>query len=229
MFLNIEHLSFSYGSKRIINDACLKVSKGETVIIQGVSASWKTTLFKVISGLEVPARGSIHIDQDCIFSNNGACINPEKRHVGFIFQDYAVFPHMTVYENIKFGIYKMPKSLREPYIMSLIRDMGLEGNEHVYPHMLYGGQMQRVAIARTLANRPKILLMDEPFSNLDEPLKDSLIPKLKSIFKKYQLTVLIATHHQRDIDLLDARVIILDNGVLKEKKSRKTRLYIHAQ
>jgi ABC-type sugar transport system ATPase subunit len=80
--------------------------------------------------------------------------------------------------------------------------------------------MQRVAIARTLANRPKILLMDEPFSNLDEPLKDSLIPQLKSIFKKYQLTVLIATHHQRDIDLLDARVITLDNGLLKEKKSR---------
>ena len=220
MFLNIEHLSFSYGSKRIINDASLKVSKGETVIIQGVSGSGKTTLFKVISGLEVPALGSIHIDQDCMFSNNGACINPEKRHVGFIFQDYALFPHMTVYENIKFGIYKMPKSLRKPYIMSLIRDMGLEGNEHVYPHMLSGGQMQRVAIARTLANRPKILLMDEPFSNLDELLKDSLIPQLKNIFKKYQLTVLIATHHQRDIDLLDARVITLDNGVLKEKKSR---------
>ena len=219
MFLNIENISFSYGNNIIIRDVSLVLDKGETVIIQGASGSGKTTLFKLISGLEYPQSGSIHIDQDCMFSEDGACINPEKRQVGFIFQEYALFPHMNVYDNIKFGCHQMPKALQKSYIMALIKDMDLEGHEKKYPHMLSGGQMQRVAIARALANRPKILLMDEPFSNLDEALKDTLIPQLKIIFKKYQLTVLIATHHQRDIDLLDARVVTLKDGVLKEKKS----------
>jgi len=218
MFLNIDNISFSYESKTILKDLSLNVEKGEIVIVQGASGSGKTTLFKVISGLEFPSSGSIHIDQDCMFSNNGACIVPEKRQVGFIFQEYALFPHMTVYENIKFGCFKMPKDLQKPYIMSLIKDIELKGFEDRYPHQLSGGQMQRVAIARTLASRPKILLMDEPFSNLDEALKDTFIPYIKEIFKKYQLTVIIATHHQRDVDLLNARVMKLEQGKLVEIK-----------
>lgn len=218
MFLNIENISFAYEAKSIIKDLSLKVNKGEVVIIQGSSGSGKTTLFKIISGLEYPDSGAIHIDQDCMFSRDGACIVPEKRQVGFIFQEYALFPHMTVYENIKFGCHKMPKDLQKPYIMSLIKDIDLIGLESRYPHQLSGGQMQRVAIARTLASRPKILLMDEPFSNLDEALKDTFIPYLKKLFEKYQLTVLIATHHQRDVDLLDARVMALKDKKLIEIK-----------
>lgn len=219
MFLNIDHLSFSYGKKRIIDTLSLTVNKGEVVILEGPSGSGKTTLFKLISGLEFPDSGAIYIDQHCMYSSNGACIHPENRHVGFIFQEYALFPHMTVYKNIKFGCQKMPKALLKPYIMTLIKDMNLEGYEHAYPHTLSGGQKQRVAIARTLASRPKILLMDEPFSNLDEALKDKLIPQLKTIFKKYQLTVLIATHQKRDIELFNSRVISLNQGKIKEKKS----------
>ena len=125
---------------------------------------------------------------------------------------------MTVFQNIAFGCVKMPKPLLKPYVMSLLREIELEAYKDAYPHTLSGGQMQRVAIARALASRPKVLLMDEPFSNLDESLKDVLIPSLKTLFNKHQLTVIIATHHQRDIDLLASKVLHLENGSLVDKK-----------
>lgn len=218
MFLNIEHLSFSYGEHKVINNLSLSLKKGEILAIQGPSGSGKTTLFKIIAGLETPQEGVIHIDSHCMVSIDGKCLVPEKRHVGLIFQDYALFPHMTVYQNIVFGCYHMPKPLQKPYVLSLLNDIELEDYKDRYPHTLSGGQMQRVAIARALASRPKILLMDEPFSNLDEDLKDVFIPNLKALFERHQLTVIIATHHQRDIDLLAPKVLYLENGSLVDKK-----------
>lgn len=218
MFLNIEKVSFSYGENKVIHQLSLALDKGEILAIQGPSGSGKTTLFKIIAGLEMPHEGSIHIDANCMVSIDGKCIVPEKRHVGLIFQDYALFPHMTVYQNIMFGCHHMPKPLQKPYVLSLLKDIELEDYKDRYPHTLSGGQMQRVAIARALASRPKVLLMDEPFSNLDEDLKDVLIPTLKALFKRHQLTVIIATHHQRDIDLLAHKVKYLENGCLVDKK-----------
>jgi iron(III) transport system ATP-binding protein len=218
MFLNIEKLSFSYGHHEVIKELSLSLNIGDILAIQGPSGSGKTTLFKLISGLETPHTGAIHIDSNCVVSIDGHCIRPEKRQVGFIFQDYALFPHMTVFQNIAFGCVKMPKPLLKPYVMSLLREIELEAYKDAYPHTLSGGQMQRVAIARALASRPKVLLMDEPFSNLDESLKDVLIPSLKILFKKHQLTVIIASHHQRDIDLLATKVLHLENGSLVDKK-----------
>ena len=218
MILEIDQLTFSYGDKKVIQNLSLHLNQGEILAIQGPSGSGKTTLFKIIAGLETPQEGSIHIDSHCMVSQDGQCIVPEKRHVGLIFQDYALFPHMTVFQNIAFGCHHMPKALLKPYVMSLLKEIELETYKDMYPHTLSGGQMQRVAIARSLASRPKILLMDEPFSNLDEPLKDTLIPNLKALFKRHQLTVIIATHHQRDIDLLASNVMHLENGSLVDKK-----------
>ena len=218
MFLEVKKLSFSYGNKKVIDNLSFTLNSGDILAIQGSSGAGKTTLFKLISGLEMPKKGSIHIDSDCVVSIDGNCIQPEKRQVGLIFQDYALFPHMTVYQNIAFGCLNMPRLLQKPYVISLLKEIKLEHLKDVYPHTLSGGEMQRVAIARALASRPKILLMDEPFSNLDEELKDDLIPNLKVLLKKYQLTVIIATHHQRDIDLIASKVMYLKTGTLSKEK-----------
>lgn len=221
MFLNIENLVFSYDKKQpIIQNLNLTMNRGDIVAIEGTSGVGKTTLFKLIAGLQNPNSGRIDIDMECMVSHDGTCIMPEKRHVSMMFQDYALFPHMTIYQNIHYACDDMPKALRVPYIMALLKEVQMDTYKDRYPHELSGGQQQRVALARALASRPKILLMDEPFSNLDAPLKKALIETLKTIFKHHQLTVLFATHQEEDVVALAHKRYTLENGALVDKKSR---------
>jgi iron(III) transport system ATP-binding protein len=221
MFLNIENLMFGYETNhRIIDQLNLQIQKGDIVAVEGPSGVGKTTLFKLIAGLETPKKGRIDIDMECMVSHDGACIMPEKRHVSMMFQDYALFPHMTIYQNIHYACDDMPKALQKPYVMALLKEVQMDAYSNRYPHQLSGGQQQRIALARALASRPKILLMDEPFSNLDAKLKTQLIETLKTIFHHHQLTVLFATHHEEDIVALANKRYVLENGALVDKKSR---------
>lgn len=184
-YLEIKDLSFSYKKEAtIINKLNLKLDKNKILCITGPSGSGKTTLLRIISGLEKPDKGKIFLDKKDITNES-----LKSRNIGFVFQDYALFPHLTVKKNI---LYSNSKKLDR--YEKLVKLVGLKEHEQKYPYELSGGQQQRVAIARALLNSPKLLLMDEPFSNIDKNTKMSIIKYLKNIFLSENITVIIVTH-----------------------------------
>lgn len=208
--LEIQDLTFSFsrGQEPVIKDLSFTVKKGETVGILGPSGSGKSTLLRLISGLEMPWSGSIAIEGTTAV-NNKLFVQPENRGVGMVFQDYALFPHMTVKDNILFGLSKIPRKERTVRLKEMLYLVQMEEFAKRYPHELSGGQQQRIALARALAPKPKLLLMDEPFSNLDADLKESIRADLGSILKKAEMTCIIVTHDRKDVDAICDRSIML--------------------
>lgn len=206
MKLTIENLNFSYNTKldALFKEFNLSVEEGDILAILGNSGCGKSTLLRIISGLEVCANGTIKVG-NTVFQGNNIFIPVEKRNIGFVFQDYALFPFMTVEQNIRFGM-KEPKFGRMHELLELTH---LNGLEKRYPHELSGGQQQRTALARTLASRPTLLLMDEPFSNLDTNLVTELRKDLKYILKSQKITTILVTHNREDADYLADRIIEL--------------------
>ncbi|MDF2523615.1 MAG: transporter related protein [Clostridiales bacterium] len=206
MKLIIDDLHFSYQPKagKIFNGFNLTVEEGEILAILGSSGCGKSTLLRIISGLEENAQGTIIIGNS-IFQNQSIFIPVEKRNIGFVFQDYALFPFMTVEQNIKFGM-KKPSSEQLHQLLELTQ---LKGLQKRFPHELSGGQQQRTALARTLASRPALLLMDEPFSNLDANLVDELRKDLKQIIKSQKITTVLVTHNKEDAEYLADKIIEL--------------------
>lgn len=206
MKLSIHNLRFRYAESgpMILDNLNLEMAPGEITAVVGNSGCGKSTLLRIISGLESRAEGVVQVG-DTIFQNDQDFIPVEKRQLGFVFQDYSLFPFMTVIQNIRFALKKHdPASLPE-----LIRLTRLEGLENRYPHELSGGQQQRVAVARTLASNPKILLMDEPFSNLDEALVREIRSELRKILKSRNLTTIIVTHSMEDAEAFADRTVRL--------------------
>ena len=208
--LEIEELSCSYdGKKDIIKNCTLKIEKGIICAIVGESGSGKSTLLRLISGLERPNKGTIKINNK-IVSNNTIITPAQKRNVGLVFQDFALFPHLTVKENIAFGL----KTQKDTITQRLLKTIKMEKFADRYPSELSGGQEQRVSIARTLALNPEILLLDEPFSNLDQDLKKELRQEIKNIVKSIKTTMIFITHDIIDaLDIAD-EIIFLNNGQL---------------
>ncbi|MDK2810299.1 MAG: iron(III) transport system ATP-binding protein [Petroclostridium sp.] len=208
MKLVIENLNFSYHTKaeRIFNGFNLSVEEGEILAVLGSSGCGKSTLLRIISGLEENAQGIIRVG-NTIFQDQSVFVPVEKRNIGFMFQDYALFPFMTVEQNIRFGM-KKPCSEQLHQLLELTH---LEGLEKRYPHELSGGQQQRTALARTLASKPALLLMDEPFSNLDTNLVDELRKDLKQIIKSQKITTVLVTHNRDDADYFADKVIQLSS------------------
>lgn len=206
MRLTIENLHFSYHQKsgKIFNGFNLSVDEGDILAVLGNSGCGKSTLLRIISGLEENSQGTIKVG-DTIFQDQSVFVPVEKRNVGFVFQDYALFPFMTVEQNIKFGM-KKPCSEQLHQLLELTH---LEGLGKRYPHELSGGQQQRTALARTLASGPSLLLMDEPFSNLDANLVDELRKDLKQIIKSQKITTVLVTHNIEDADYLADKIIKL--------------------
>ncbi|PKM82726.1 MAG: ABC transporter [Firmicutes bacterium HGW-Firmicutes-14] len=206
MKLVIENLHFRYHPKaeKIFNGFSLSVEEGEILAVLGSSGCGKSTLLRIISGLEENAQGSIRIG-NTVFQNKLLFVPVEKRNIGFVFQDYALFPFMTVEQNIKFGM-KKPSSEQLHQLLELTQ---LKGLENRYPHELSGGQQQRTALARTLASKPALLLMDEPFSNLDTNLVDELRKDLKRIIKSQKITTVLVTHNKEDADFLADKIVQL--------------------
>ncbi len=198
--LNIEHL---------------EVQDGQTVALVGESGCGKTTLLRAIAGLECPSRGKIQIGDHEVCSQS-IFLPPEKRNVGLVFQDYALFPHLTVKKNIEFGLKKLAIEDKKLRLQEIIDLTNLEEFIDRYPHELSGGQQQRVAIARVLVCQPKVLLLDEPFSNMDEPLKVKVRSEIKVLITTSKTTTILVSHDIRDAFAIADSIVILKNGKIEQ-------------
>ncbi|MDN5202575.1 ABC transporter ATP-binding protein [Fulvivirgaceae bacterium BMA10] len=207
--------TYNNAKESAIEDVSFSIKKGEILALIGESGCGKTTLLRIIAGLELPEQGEILLDNQTILSER-ISFAPEKRNIGLVFQDYALFPHLTVLENIQYGIHKLRKADSKKRSDEVIRITGLEGMEKKFPYQLSGGQQQRVALARSLAPKPQILLLDEPFSNLDESLKDRVRIELRDIIKSSNTTALFVTHDTKDALSTADRIAILRNGRLQQ-------------
>ncbi|MEC1524925.1 ABC transporter ATP-binding protein [Neobacillus niacini] len=206
--LEIKGLTFSFTKSKepVINDFSFSMNKGEIVGILGQSGSGKSTLLRLIAGLEIPNKGAIHIAEAPVVTEK-LFVQPEDRSVGMVFQDYVLFPHMTVKDNLLFGLVRTSRNERKSRLKEMLELVQMEEFELRYPHELSGGQQQRIALARALAPQPKVLLMDEPFSNLDSDLKDSIRLELRSILKKTGITCILVTHDRNDVEAICDRSI----------------------
>ena len=213
--LEIEGLSKSYDGKRnALEDCSFSLKKGEICAIVGESGSGKTTLLRLIAGLERPNNGSIKINGKLV-SNDTQITAPQKRQIGMVFQDYVLFPHMTVEQNIGFGL-KNASHTKIDDLLSLIK---MNSYSKAYPSELSGGQEQRVALARTLALRPNLLLLDEPFSNLDIGLKSELRKEIQSIVKELNTSLIFITHDLYDAIEIADKIIFLKGGLMLQNSS----------
>ncbi|RSK25707.1 ATP-binding cassette domain-containing protein [Bacillus sp. HMF5848] len=213
MFVQIKNLEFHYknSSEPTIKDFSLNIEKGEIISILGESGSGKSTILRLIAGLEVPSAGSITINNKTIV-DGVHYIPPEKREVGMVFQDYALFPHMTVSNNIKYGLRKMSRKQKQERIEEMLSLVNLSKYKDRYPYELSGGQQQRVALARALAPAPSLLVFDEPFSNLDTYLQIQIRDDLRKILKQTGITSIFVTHDQEDAKVLADEIIYLESG-----------------
>ncbi|MCX7793460.1 MAG: ABC transporter ATP-binding protein [Thermodesulfovibrionales bacterium] len=210
----LKEVSKSFGDVLAIKDLTLEIKKGEFFSLLGPSGCGKTTLLRLIAGLERPDRGTIEIGNKVVAGNDW--IPPEKRRVGLVFQDYALFPHMTVFENIAFGLKGCSKSEIKKKVTEMLELTGLLDLSDRYPYELSGGQQQRVALARSLATSPEVMLLDEPFSNLDADLRAELRRETKRILKEKGTTTILVTHDQEEAFCLSDRIGVLNHGMLEQ-------------
>ena len=221
MKISLKNIAFSYDKNHhLFENLNLEVKNGEIVAIIGDSGSGKSTILRLISGLELPKYGEIKIGDKLVCSKD-FCILAEKRQVGMVFQDYALFPHMSVETNIGYGVLKKDLAQKDKLVDEALKLVNLQTLKARYPHQLSGGQQQRVALARTLASKPKVLLLDEPFSNLDKSLKQQIRSDLKEILKKTKLTTIFVTHDEDDAKQIASKIFKLEDGVLKVYKKKR--------
>jgi iron(III) transport system ATP-binding protein len=214
--LKIENLYKSYSKQEgfAVKNISFDVEEGEILALVGESGSGKTTLLRLLAGLEHPDSGTIWLGGKKILDGQMS-LRPHKRKIGLVFQDYALFPHLSIIDNVMFGVegnYKDRLS-RAKQVLELVN---IKENEKKYPHQLSGGQQQRIALARAIAPQPKILLMDEPFSNLDAMLKDQVREEIRQIIKKTGVTSIFVTHDTRDALSTADRIAILYKGSLQQ-------------
>jgi spermidine/putrescine transport system ATP-binding protein len=211
--IELRGISKSLHGHAILHGINLEVRNGEFLTLLGPSGCGKTTLLRLISGFETPSTGTIYID-----GNNAEGLPPHRRHVHTVFQSYALFPHMTVFENIAFGLrcQKLPKNEIEQRVTEVLKIVKLEKYIHRKPDRLSGGQQQRVAIARAIVNRPLVLLLDEPLSSLDYRLRKTMQIELKQLQRKLGITFIFVTHDQEEALSMSDRVVIMHEGGIEQ-------------
>lgn len=217
--VRIEHVFKRFGSVTAVNDFNLVVKDGEFVSILGPSGCGKTTTLRMIAGFERATEGEIYIGEQCVSSSlKGSFAPPEKRDIGMVFQSYAVWPHMTVAENVGYPlkIQKVEKSERDRRVQEMLELVHLGEYGKRYPNQLSGGQQQRVALARALVAEPGLLLLDEPLSNLDAKLRESMRFEILEIQKKTGITVVYVTHDQSEAMAMSDRVVVMSMGVVQQ-------------
>ncbi len=217
--VRIEHVFKRFGDVTAVSDFDLTIKDGEFVSLLGPSGCGKTTSLRMIAGFERATEGEIYIGDHCVSSHiKNTFVPPEKRDIGMVFQSYAVWPHMTVTENVAYPlkIQKVPKEERAARVAEMLKLVHLDEYGSRYPHQLSGGQQQRVALARALVMRPGLLLLDEPLSNLDAKLRESMRFEISSIQKELGITVIYVTHDQSEAMTMSDRVVVMSRGVIQQ-------------
>lgn len=212
-FLEIEHLEKSFGTNRVVKDFNLTIEKGEFVSLLGPSGCGKTTVLRMVAGFETPSSGGIRID-----GRDVVRLRPNQRNIGMVFQAYALFPNMTVAQNVAFGlkVAGVPAPEREARVTEMLRLIGLPDKGTAYPFQLSGGQQQRVALARALAPKPQVLLLDEPLSALDAKIRVSLRNEIRQIQRELGITTIFVTHDQEEALSMSDRVVVMNGGVAEQ-------------
>ncbi len=210
MLLEMSDVSFHYlnGKQQVLRNFSLCMEKGETVGVLGQSGCGKSTMLRLNARLEMPSTGRIVIGGRTMVDSS-TFIHPERRGVGMVFQDYGLFPHMTVERNVLFGLHRVARAERKARLDMMLELVKLQDYRSRYPHELSGGQQQRVAFARALAPQPSLLLMDEPFSNLDANLRGEIRAELREILSKAAITSILVTHDQEDADAICDRIVYM--------------------
>ena len=215
--MSIEHVHKSFGNKEALNDFTLTMEKGEFITFLGPSGCGKSTALNCISGLLPITKGTISIDDECI-DDSVKQVPPEKREFGMVFQNYALFPHLTVFNNIAFGLQlkKMAPDVIKEKVTNVLKMVHLEGYESKFPSQMSGGEQQRVAIARCIVMEPRLLMLDEPLSNLDAKLRIDMRYELKALHDRLQVTSIYVTHDQQEALALSDRIVVMKKGRIQQ-------------
>jgi iron(III) transport system ATP-binding protein len=217
MFLELTKLSVQYSGRAqpAVKEVSFGLRAGDIGVLIGPSGCGKTTLLRAVAGLEPVTSGTIKLSGNVV-SAAGQLVAPEARRIGMVFQDYALFPHLDVRHNVGFGIHHLPRAERSSRVAEVLALVGLSGSEARYPHELSGGQQQRVALARALAPKPQLLLLDEPFSNLDVDLRERLAHEVRTILKAAKATALFVTHDQLEAFAIGDTIGVMHEGQLHQ-------------
>lgn len=213
--LELTNVHKSFGKKPVVQGVSLELAQGEIGCLLGPSGCGKTTLLRIIAGFEPIDSGQVMLNGRCI-SSASILVPAEKRNLGMVFQDYALFPHLSVSENITFGLGTKNRKEQERRVMELLELVKLETASRAYPHELSGGQQQRVALARALAPEPALLLLDEPFSNLDASLREALTVEVRDIIKATETTALMVTHNQFEAFSVADTIGVTFSGTIRQ-------------
>lgn len=213
--LRLNNIAIAYQDNQVVSDLSLVLETGQIGCLLGPSGCGKSSILRAIAGFEPVYDGEIFL-RDKVVSHVKTTLAPEKRHVAVVFQDFALFPHLTVAQNIAFGLHKWEKRKVQERVSEMLELIGLQGVQDRYPHSLSGGQQQRIALARALAPKPDLLLLDEPFSSLDEELREGLAKEIRRILKRENTSALMVTHDQHEAFAIADVIGVMSNGKLHQ-------------
>ena len=217
--IKLSHITHVYDAKSVLRDLTLNIEANQLTCLLGSSGCGKTTILRLIAGLETPQSGQITISDTVVTENGQIIVPPHLRNLGFIFQDLALWPHFTVYKNIAFGLIERKEKNVKKTVFNMLEFFGLREHAEKFPHQLSGGQQQLVAISRALVLKPKIILMDEPLANLDVNLKRKILDHIKNLRQNFDLTLIYVTHDHREAFAIADKIVVLDNGKIVESGS----------
>jgi len=213
--IELKKITHFYGRKSSLENLSLKIEANKFTSLLGSSGSGKTTILRLIAGLEIPREGKIIIEKKTVSEEGKIIVPPRERNVGFIFQDLALWSHFTIYKNIAFGLKERKEKNVQKTVFEILDFFGISEHAEKYPHQLSGGQKQLAAIARSLALKPKYLLMDEPLANLDVKLKRKILEHIKNLKNNFDVTIVYVTHDHKEAFAVADEIVVLNDGKIE--------------
>ena len=219
--LSFDGVSFSYNGERVVDSVSFSIEEGEIVCLLGPSGCGKTTCLRLAAGMEKPEEGTIRLGGEGV-STSAHVAPPETRHIGFLFQEFALFPHLSILDNVCFGLNEFPSQEQKAHALELLKEVGLSGFADKFPNSLSGGEQQRTALARALAPSPRLVLMDEPFSNLDPQLRDRMRDLTLRLLRQVGAAGLVVTHDAADALRMADRIAVQSLGKILQMDKPET-------